>query len=234
VARGDEARRELQAFREQLLGIGITAQARGCLGQHPEGRDVGRVAVEVRAQQRLRGRDAALGKCGRRTEQARIACRGLDVVGVGRIRTGAVTHRREVIAEAPPAVGEVGLELQRAAQRDYGCFAAAGCGERERQLVVCRRGSWLGAREGLERGDGGRQVPGRPLRAAEDQGGHGVARHGLEDRARLLCGKGGILGEQACRVVEGDLKRADGLRRAAHQDGSPGLNVCGGNERLGR
>ena len=51
-----EARRELEAALEQLLGIRIAAQPCGDLRQHAQRGDVGRVALKVRAQPRIRYR----------------------------------------------------------------------------------------------------------------------------------------------------------------------------------
>ena len=108
-----------------VLGIAVAAEPRGDFRQHADGGDVGRLALQVLAQQRLGHGDASLAECERRLEQPWVARGRADVLGVGRVGTGSVAHGRQVVTQCQPRVAHVRLQLHGLAERLHGSLAIA-------------------------------------------------------------------------------------------------------------
>ena len=138
VAGGIEARGELEAALEECLRIRIAAQPRRNFGQHAQRRDVGRMRLQVLAQQRFGFGNAVLDQRCSRGQQPRIPGGRLDVARVGGVGAFPFADRRKVVGERAPRIGQVRLESHRAAQRGDGRLALPEAAERHAQLVVGR------------------------------------------------------------------------------------------------
>ncbi len=75
-ARGGEGRRQLERPAEQVLRIPVAAEPRRQLGHHPDGGDVGRLLLEVGAEQPLGDGEPALDQGQAGLHQPRVADRG--------------------------------------------------------------------------------------------------------------------------------------------------------------
>ena len=78
VARGHEARRELEGALEQVLRVVVAADAHGDLGEHADRRHVGRGLVQVRLEKLLGLRDVVAVHGDRGQPQPRAFERRLD------------------------------------------------------------------------------------------------------------------------------------------------------------
>jgi len=107
VPRGLKARRQIQAVFEQAFGVGIAAEARAGLGQHPHGRHVRGVGLEALAQQVLGHRQAILDQGQGRDPQSRVSHAGLDVARVGLVGAGCVPKQVELLGDDAPGVRKI-------------------------------------------------------------------------------------------------------------------------------
>ena len=138
------------------------------------------------AQQRLGDGDAPLAESGGRLEQPRVARRGPDVISVGRIRGLRVAHDREVIAEHPPGIRQVGLQAHRPTQRRDRGVAFSSHRTRATQLEVRKRPVGLRLHERLKHTERPGDVGDCPFRLRQDQGGVRMIWHDLQNLVRLL------------------------------------------------
>ena len=136
LARFAEARRELDATREQGLRILVASEARGQLPQHAQRHDVGRRALEVLAQALLGLRQAIGRERVGRGEQLRVSHGVPDVRRVRGVGAGLVADRTEVVGQQQPGLGQRGLERERAAERRDRLVAPSRERQGTRALVV--------------------------------------------------------------------------------------------------
>ncbi len=211
LARRRERGRELEAAREERFRVGVAPEARGHLREHADRRDVGRILLEVGAQQALGDGDAVVDKRGPRFQQPRIADGEAQVLRIGLIGTWRIADRRKMVRQRPPGIAEVGLEFHRAPEGRHRFLAAAQRAEREAEFVVHDRVVAVRGRDRLEQRERAGRVAEPPLRRGEDQERRRMLRDGLEDLLGLLGGKGGRGREQALGVRERGRERADGI-----------------------
>ena len=153
VARTGKAGGELEAAREQILGVVVTAQARGHLGEHADGSDVGRVLVQVPAQQRLGLGDAVVAQRGGRSHQARVTRGHLEKARTRSLSSRIVAHRRQVIGKGAPGIGKIGIERHRSAQRCHRILAPCQRSEGQTEFKVHRCPLGLSHRQRREHGE---------------------------------------------------------------------------------
>ncbi len=141
VPRAGEARGQLQAVRQQRLGVAVAADAGGELGQHADRRDVGRRGLQVGLDQPLGLAQPLVAQRPRRRHQRRIAHRGADVLRVGRVGAGRVAGQPQLVGQRAPGARQLRIQRHRAPQRRGRRRALPGGAERQRQLVLRRRGA---------------------------------------------------------------------------------------------
>jgi hypothetical protein len=136
VAGGREARGEFQAALQQRLGIGIAAEAGRHLGQHAQRRHIGRMALQMRPQQRFRFRNPAVDECRRRDQQPWILGRCLDVLRISGVRAPRIAAEGQQITQRAPRIGHVRAQEHRATQRGNRRRGLRGIALGQAELVV--------------------------------------------------------------------------------------------------
>src|ERR1700730_18446791 len=111
-----EAGRELEAARQQTLGVVVAPEARGVLGEHADRGDIGRMLAQMRAQQRFGFGDAVVAQRRRRGHQARVTRGRLEKARSGGLRPRLIPPRPEVIGERTPRVRKIRVQRQSPAQ----------------------------------------------------------------------------------------------------------------------
>ena len=106
-----EVRREFQAPGQQILGVVVAPDARGDLGEHAQGGDVGGMLVQVPAQQRFGFGNAVLAQRGARGEQARIARGGLEEARARGLGARIIADCPQVIGERAPRIRQIRVQL---------------------------------------------------------------------------------------------------------------------------
>ena len=200
VARLQEPRRELEAPLQQRLGIGVAAETGAGLGQHADGGDVGRRALQPRAQDPLGHRQLVVAEGLGRLHELRIVDRGADRAGVGFVGAGRIARERQLVGERAPGRGQPGVELACAAQG--GDRGGAFPGRRQRQAEREARLGPVGTARGQVGEDRLRAcsiVLAQP-RLALEQDRVGAAGDGLQYGFGLLFGEGGRRREQPAAV----------------------------------
>ena len=134
VARGREARRELERAIEEVLRVAVAADAHGDLGQHADRRHVGRCLHQVRLEERLGHRNVVPDHRQGRALQHRMAGRRANVPGIGGIGACGIAGRVKVFGEQAPRLRMCGVPFHGLSQcRDRFVAAAAACKGRGQQ-----------------------------------------------------------------------------------------------------
>src|SRR5579863_6820365 len=215
VAGGVKARCQLQTALEKLLGIRVAAQPSGHLRPHAQRRDIGRMCLQMRDEQRIRLRQIILHQRMSGLRQAGVAAGGRQVAGARLVGSGAVSQCVELVGKQTPGIGRVRLEQQRAPQGGHGFGGARRLAERHGELELHGERARLSAGERLEDFKCRAGLPGNAPGGAENQLRVRMSRHGLEYLSRLLCRPPRIPLQQPRGVHEGNLQGALGLRSFA-------------------
>ncbi len=214
VASRIEARRKFQAAFQQCLRIRIALKAPGHLGEHAQCGDVGRIGLEMGAQQCFGHRQVVCDQSRRRFQQPRIRGGRLDL---GRPRIGRAVHiarQIQLFGEHAPPVDRSGLELQRAPHRRDRLGRAARLAQGNGQFDVHGRRFRLLARERLEDAQRSPRLSGVPMSGSQNQAGIGMPGDGLQDLVRLLYSEPGVPLQQSCSMPQRNIHCPNGLRNA--------------------
>ena len=176
---------------------------------HPQRGDICGKALQVSSEARLGDREIVRDESSRGLQQPRIVRRGLDVAGTREICASQIAGGIELIGEQTPAIGEVGLERNGAAQRRDRLGAASGLPERRSKLQVYRRRPRLFPRQGFEHLERRLQLTGEALRCAEDEARAWLARERPQNLTGLFRGQRRALLEQSPGVRERKINRSD-------------------------
>ena len=191
-----EARGQLQAVRQQRLGVAVAADAGGELGQHADRRDVGRRGLQMGFDQPLGLAQPLVAQRPRRRHQRRIAHRGADVLRVGRVGAGGVSGQPQLVGQRAPGARQLRVQRHRAPQR-RGRRRAVPChSQRQRQFVLRRRRARLGQAERPQHFARACRISAPPSRRAQQQPRLGISRRRLEDLSRLRLGQRRLAGQQ--------------------------------------
>ncbi len=212
-----KARSELETAHQQIFRIRVTPEPRSYFRKHADRSDIGRMLFQMGAQQRLGHRDVVLAQGSRGFQQARIACRCLDVPRIGNIGTGRIADRGKMIGQRTPRPGELGAERYCTAQCYDRCLAVAGVSQCKSVLIVHSAGVGLRSGQRLECGQGGGRFPLHPLRRSDYESGNRVAGDRLQDPGSLLQRQVRPPLEQAKRVGKRHVHRTNGVREALHR-----------------
>ena len=221
LARGIETGRQLQAALQQVQRILVAAQPGGDLGEHADRRHVGRRLLQVSAQQRLGLGNTVLDQRDGGGQQLRVAGGMAHVVGVGGVGGLLLAGGHEVVAERAPCLRQVGLQRHRAAQRVDRLLAAPVMAQRQAEVEMGERPVRLAPGQRLEDLERALRIAlPDPCRRQQPQRG-GVVRGHLEDLRRLFAGQGRVALQQALRMGQRLLQRADGgrVRHGRHVGG---------------
>ena len=216
VAGGIEARRQLQAHHQQPIGLEVALQAPRHFGQHAQAGDVGGLAIQMSAQQRLGARHIVVAERRRRFHELRILCRGAQVLIERAAGAGTVAAGAQMIGQRQPRRAQRRLEAHRFAQRRDCRLALPGRGARQPEFIVSQRGARFGARQGLEYRQCASGIATRAFRRAQIEQRDRVTRRHLEDLAALFLGEFRIAFQQARGVRQGHFQRTAAGSAGAH------------------
>ena len=202
LARGMESRGQLQAARQQALGILVAAQADRHLGEHADCRDIGRGLMQSLAQQCLSLDQTVLAERGRRPQHVRVARRIAHMVGIRRIGTVGIVQGHELIAQREPCLGQIGFQCDRTQQRRLCLIGLPGRPQGESELQVCDGPVRLRQRQRAQDFQCPGGVAAHAMRGSKQEHGHRVRADGLDDFTGLFAGELGIARQQPRGMLE--------------------------------
>ena len=104
IASRIEARRELQAAHQEIFRVLIASQTARHLREHPDGRDIRRMTLQVLSQQHFRMANLVFAQRVGCRHETRVLGRCLDMLRVGRIGAVGVALKNQQIADFSPRV----------------------------------------------------------------------------------------------------------------------------------
>ena len=196
LARGMESRGQLQAARQQALGILVAAQADRHFGEHADCRDIGRSLLQALAQQCLSLDQAILAERRGRAQHVRVTRRIAHMVGIRRIGTVGVVQGHELIAKREPGLGQIGFQLDCTQQCRLCLPGLPGRPQGESELQVGDGPVRLRQRQRAQDLQCPCGIAAHAMRCSKQEHRLGMRADGLDDFTGLLAGELGIARQQ--------------------------------------
>ncbi len=209
-----EARRKLKATRKEVFRVFVSSEARSCLGEHANRRDIGRMLLEERPQKPLGDCELIAVERGRRVEQVAVVDRCVDMLRVGLVGRRSVSGQCQRIAKFPPCPCKFRIQTHGARQRRNRLAALALAAKQKAPLEQHHGRLRLRSRKRLKDRARVCRFSLSAERRAQHQKRLGMSWNDSKDFARLLFGSR-IVRTQQLRRMGNCSRNASGLARLA-------------------